>query len=230
VSERWPMFLSRDPAVADENLYRYCGNDPLDATDPSGLKEKKTFNDLLGKFECMEMSRENFESWVGRNMYKLTPAQRAELDKGCIGLCAINQASDPTKGPYADKPEKAPGTQCYLSEAEATQRKCAPGQINFVFAKIGQWNGGNKPTPSSDGTIPSNSIEGIGSKMVPDPSDPTAEPIYYATSAVRYVTFIDGFYFEMNCSKIGGSQTVKICRKAPTAEQSMWCSTCKCTL
>src|SRR5271157_6438659 len=27
----------RDPAVADENLYRYCENEPTDATDPSGL-------------------------------------------------------------------------------------------------------------------------------------------------------------------------------------------------
>ena len=27
----------RDPAVGDENLYRYCGDDPLNATDPSGL-------------------------------------------------------------------------------------------------------------------------------------------------------------------------------------------------
>ena len=26
----------RDPAVADENLYRYCGDDPIEATDPSG--------------------------------------------------------------------------------------------------------------------------------------------------------------------------------------------------
>ena len=29
----------RDPAVADENLYRYCGDDPTDGTDPSGLAE-----------------------------------------------------------------------------------------------------------------------------------------------------------------------------------------------
>lgn len=30
---RW---LSEDPAAADENLYRYCGNGPTDGTDPSG--------------------------------------------------------------------------------------------------------------------------------------------------------------------------------------------------
>jgi len=33
---RW---LSEDPAAADENLYRYCGNAPTDGTDPSGLQE-----------------------------------------------------------------------------------------------------------------------------------------------------------------------------------------------
>lgn len=33
-SERW---LTQDPAAADENLYRYCGNAPTDGTDPSGL-------------------------------------------------------------------------------------------------------------------------------------------------------------------------------------------------
>ncbi len=33
-SERW---LTQDPAAADENLYRYCGNGPTDGTDPSGL-------------------------------------------------------------------------------------------------------------------------------------------------------------------------------------------------
>jgi RHS repeat-associated protein len=30
-------FISRDPVRADENLYRYCGNMPTQATDPSGL-------------------------------------------------------------------------------------------------------------------------------------------------------------------------------------------------
>ena len=29
----------RDPAQADENLYRYCGNGPTDGTDPSGMAE-----------------------------------------------------------------------------------------------------------------------------------------------------------------------------------------------
>ena len=35
-SQRW---LSQDPAAADSNLYRYCGNAPTDGTDPSGLAE-----------------------------------------------------------------------------------------------------------------------------------------------------------------------------------------------
>ena len=31
-------FFNRDPAAADINLYRYCGNDPLINTDPDGLE------------------------------------------------------------------------------------------------------------------------------------------------------------------------------------------------
>jgi hypothetical protein len=31
----------RDPAVADENLYRYCENDPVNATDAAGLDALK---------------------------------------------------------------------------------------------------------------------------------------------------------------------------------------------
>ena len=37
---RW---LSEDPAAADENLYRYCGNAPTDGIDPSGLMTKVSF-------------------------------------------------------------------------------------------------------------------------------------------------------------------------------------------
>ncbi len=35
-SQRW---LTPDPAAADENLYRYCGNAPTDGTDPSGFDD-----------------------------------------------------------------------------------------------------------------------------------------------------------------------------------------------
>jgi hypothetical protein len=37
VSDRGHVFLSRDPAQADENLYRYCEDNPANATDPTGL-------------------------------------------------------------------------------------------------------------------------------------------------------------------------------------------------
>jgi hypothetical protein len=32
-------FISRDPVAADTNLYRYAGNNPVTATDPSGLQQ-----------------------------------------------------------------------------------------------------------------------------------------------------------------------------------------------
>jgi hypothetical protein len=31
------VFTTRDPIAADENLYRYCGNDPMSLVDPTGL-------------------------------------------------------------------------------------------------------------------------------------------------------------------------------------------------
>jgi hypothetical protein len=40
----------RDPAVADENLYRYCGNEPTDATDPTGTTEH-FFDYIPGRFD-----------------------------------------------------------------------------------------------------------------------------------------------------------------------------------
>jgi len=36
---RTGRFLSQDPAGDGDNWYAYCGNDPMDATDPEGLKE-----------------------------------------------------------------------------------------------------------------------------------------------------------------------------------------------
>ena len=39
-------FLSPDPAHADINRYRYCGNDPVSKTDPSGLKADDDQGDL----------------------------------------------------------------------------------------------------------------------------------------------------------------------------------------
>ena len=43
VSQRW---LTQDPAAADENLYRYCGNGPTDGIDPSGMADEKSNNSL----------------------------------------------------------------------------------------------------------------------------------------------------------------------------------------
>ena len=40
-SVEYATFLTRDPAAADFNLYRYCGNEPTNATDASGLSAIK---------------------------------------------------------------------------------------------------------------------------------------------------------------------------------------------
>ena len=36
-------FITQDPALADENLYRYCSNQPADLTDPTGMKPPSGF-------------------------------------------------------------------------------------------------------------------------------------------------------------------------------------------
>ena len=50
-SQRW---LTQDPAAADSNLYRYCGNAPEDGTDPSGLAD--VTNAIVTKFAFLSNS------------------------------------------------------------------------------------------------------------------------------------------------------------------------------
>ena len=206
-------FIERDPIESDLNLYRYVGNNPPDATDPAGLA---TFNDLLGKKQCVTMSRAAFQAWVTRNIYTLTREPTEGVGQRMYWFVCGQSSVRPRTGPYENMPEDAPGTQCYLSEAEANQRKCPNGQTNFVFEKIGQWRNSEAPKPGKDGTIPNDSIVGVG-------SDASGE-----TNDWNYVTSFDGLYFWMNNCKEVGPQTVTICRKPPVAKSYMWCSTCKC--
>ena len=82
--------------------------------------------------------------------------------------------------------------------------------------------GGEPPIPGDDGTIPVDSIVGVGSLVDPDSGDD------WETNNWNYVTIWGGFYFYMNNCKEVGPQTVTICRQPPKAKYFVWCSTCKC--
>src|SRR5262249_13737076 len=80
------------------------------------------------------------------------------FNSGCVGLACIYQ------GQTLTAPENAPGTKCFLTEAEARARKCPDDKQNFVFAKQGIWASGSAPKPNPiTGEVPNNSIIGNGS-------------------------------------------------------------------
>ena len=39
-------YITRDPAQADANLYRFCGDNPVNYVDPSGLQMAQSANEL----------------------------------------------------------------------------------------------------------------------------------------------------------------------------------------
>ena len=69
-------FISRDPAMADENLYRYCENEPTDGTDPSGkciyLYQGNTsgdrINDLFHKEVIVDIWHRGFKGYLPWSM------------------------------------------------------------------------------------------------------------------------------------------------------------------
>ncbi len=83
-------FISRDPARADENLYRYCGNAPTQATDPSGLDDIG----LAGKGQNTSIA-----DWFSKNIwpqFQTHGANQADeqkllatLQAGCVGLTTL---------------------------------------------------------------------------------------------------------------------------------------------
>jgi len=167
-------FLQVDPTgfdAGDMNLFRYCGDDPVDGSDPEGLQENKPgstieererlfYGDGLGQTSLQELdSRGGLRSIPREQAEKemspsrpLSESQRAQLDNGCNGFTSIFQ------GKGEAWPENAPGTKAYLDQPRAHERVVGDNQRNFVFAKQGEWRTTRPKADPKTGEVPRNSI------------------------------------------------------------------------
>jgi hypothetical protein len=105
-------FISKDPigfAAGDANLYRFVGNNPANATDPSGLEPPRSYPqlqrpvskltpDALNSFYSQDEVRKfrgvEARPWIGFTQfkplsYKRETDQYRQMMRGCIGLNAI---------------------------------------------------------------------------------------------------------------------------------------------
>ncbi len=78
-SQRW---LTQDPAAADVNLYRYCGNAPTNWVDPSGLRAVGKFSALL---TSMAVNGTEEDRWESDNSISWSPPknERGEVTTNC---------------------------------------------------------------------------------------------------------------------------------------------------
>jgi RHS repeat-associated protein len=169
-------FLQPDPIGFQgdgSNLYRYCGNDPVDRSDPTGLFDmwsnltkfyignpsmdvvNKAWNDRLQQLDSAGGFRKIPREQAEREMSPGSPlpeSDRALLNNGCNGLTSVYQ------GKGENWPENALGTKAYPEESQAHSRVVGENQRNFVFAKQGTWRTSRpKPNPTT-GEIPRTSI------------------------------------------------------------------------
>jgi RHS repeat-associated protein len=227
---------SRDPIMerGSKNLYALCHNESVSFYDVLGYEEHSTItrnieeemrNSANG---CVEMTLAEFLSLLKSRGLEVNFDQRKQFYRGCIGLCALAQASYPTFGPYQNHPEDTPNTKCFLKPEEAKARKCKEGETSFVFSKQGHWVNKSKPDPREDGSVPNDSV-------VPD-----------STGHFNYVTCNGGYYIWMDHYRetlSGGMdrtgtlgenpnkpQHVKMCLQPcddPAYPDKIWCSTCR---
>ena len=134
-------FTSVDPtgfAAGDANLYRFVGDNPMNATDPSGLAE-------LPPGSPYGMGQPQLWYWdTPDSKTDGTPFSKAwgfgddemfYFKRGCVGLCAIRTGS------YKNRkdPQRADGVRCFsnLKDALAYQKEMAIkiGVENEVGAK-----------------------------------------------------------------------------------------------
>lgn len=129
------------------NLLAYTTNAPGNRTDPAGLID-------VDEFPLSEAAQKLFPDG------DIPPWVRGQINRGCVGITMVAQHCPGDKPPaFADYPEYAPDTKCFLSKRFAEGRECKSPKKNFVFGKYGPWKDGKKPESGADGSVPLNSIE-----------------------------------------------------------------------
>ena len=97
------IFTMRDPIAADPNLYRYCENDPMEATDPTGLAAVTMFpKPHFDRISELPERDKKCESEQDRITKSLNRIQREYLKEATIALWCYDQAADTTK-PAAER-------------------------------------------------------------------------------------------------------------------------------
>lgn len=195
-------FISEDPTGVEGgmNLFAYTDNNPLKWVDPFGLAPKLPRCPKGGVI----LSRSELDAMTG----PLTQADKANFNRGCVGMCLAYQGSP------ADYPENTPGTKCFKTLAQAQARPCPAGQQKFIFAHQGSYKIGEPaPTPGPDGEVPTGTISNMGG--------------YY-----NYLTlFPGGCWGSMNHGTDTPGQQAYFYPKfpgTPNGSHTVFCSTCKC--
>jgi hypothetical protein len=84
----------------------------------------------------------------------LSPNDKAQIDRGCLGLTCLYQGLGLTRWP-----ESSPETRAYLRLDDALNRPCPENHENFIFVKQAWWTSGKPPTPDSKtGEVPLSSV------------------------------------------------------------------------
>ena len=156
-----PYWPSRDPIeeAGGMNLYGFVGNDGVNGLDMLGLTPPVTppLTPPWLRPGWVRVTRAELDQFLNGS-----PETATELDYGCIGMCNVRLGIDPTTHHYSEKPEKHPGTTCYIDPTKADEagKRCPKGTAPRKWAKQGKWKDGigEEPTAGTNGVIPNDSV------------------------------------------------------------------------
>jgi hypothetical protein len=236
------VFLSRDPALADENLYRYCVNNPTNSTDPTGaLADGISSNQELAsaidamykdpgfgtmKDGCKTIPFKKFLDYLDK---RLTKDQKDIIGLCCTGIaqatcCNMNPSKTPKLPEESPVDPNEPQVFCYVgkdAERDARRRRCPAGYDLFVFAKQGEWTTPDKkqppilPLPWPNNRLPNNKvIAGIN-----------------GTDDFNYLSVVGDYYVGATAAARKPDAVVTICKNPNLPgpgrfPATMWCSGC----
>jgi hypothetical protein len=109
--------------------------------------------DAHGVIGIGKISKSELLALIAKNR-PLSPNDKAQIDRGCLGLTCLYQGLGLTRWP-----ESARGTRAYLRLEDALNRSCPQGGQNFIFVKQAWWTNGKPPTPDpTTGEVPLSSV------------------------------------------------------------------------